>query len=227
METRTIKRVRLEDEAKSRQQKVQWKYLPDDVWNFIFLTYCDCNSLVNSRVLQSKYVQEFTECKDMEIAIRSKSLKKMKWIYQYVEGFQWHSFHFNAAAQYSTLEVMKWMKTKNCPWTCWTFRGAAREGNLNKMKWLKENYCPWNHWTFAMAAASGNLVNLKWLKKNGCPWNFTTFRYAAGQCDGTNFEVLEWVRTNNFPWDAKTFMESCVHPTAVKWLTHHSMTTFK
>lgn len=58
-------------------------------------------------------------------------------------------------------------------------------------------------------AASGNLENIE---KNACPWNFTTFRAAAGQC---------------VAWDVKTFKESCVHPSTVKWITHHSMTTFK
>ena len=31
----------LEDEIKSKQKKVQWKYLPDEICNYIFMNFCD------------------------------------------------------------------------------------------------------------------------------------------------------------------------------------------
>ena len=77
------KRLRL----KSKHEKtVQRKYLPDDIWNHIFLNYCDFTSIVHSRILQLKYVKECTNGKDMTSAIRSSNLKNMKWIYQCSQG---------------------------------------------------------------------------------------------------------------------------------------------
>ena len=137
METRTSKRLCVVNEMKSNKKKVQWKYLPEDIWNLIFLNYCDFTSLVNSRFLQTEYVKECTEGNDMGYEIHARNLKNMKWIYESNKGFRWWGSHFMFAAEYGELEMMKWMKTKGCPWDFVTFAFAVRIYN-----------CPWNDYTF-------------------------------------------------------------------------------
>ena len=141
----------LEIVTKKKTKSVQWKYLPDDIWNLIFLEYCDFDSLVHSRVLQTEYVKECTEDDDMYDAIRSGNLKNVKWIYQCSGGFRWSSFHFDVAAGYGELEIMKWMKTKGCPWDFYTFQYATEKcdgTNFETLEWLRINNCPWDDETF-------------------------------------------------------------------------------
>ena len=49
------------------------------------------------------------------------------------------------------------------------FTAAARHGNLDILMWLKQKNCPWDENTFHAAAEHGDLLNMKWLKQNGCP----------------------------------------------------------
>ena len=85
---------------KCKQKKVQWQYLPDDIWNLIFLEYCDFDSLENTRFLQTEFVKECTEWDSINMAIYASNLKNMKWIYQRDKIFEWKSFHFGVAVRY-------------------------------------------------------------------------------------------------------------------------------
>ena len=154
-----------EHEMTSNKKKVQWKYLPDDIWNLIFLNYCDFDSLVNSRVLQTKYVKECTESNDIIDAIKGSNLKNMKWIYEFKEGFEWFSYFFDVAAEYGNIKIMKWMKTKGCPWDEDTFQYAAEycDGhNFEVLEWLRINNCPWDDETFCEDEIKQPVV-IEWL----------------------------------------------------------------
>ena len=94
-------------------------------------------------------------------------------------GFKIARSKFRAATRKGNLDIMKWLKSKDCPWDDRVFTISSRNRNFCIMKWLKENGCPWNEFTFAAAAWSGNLANMKWLKKNDCPWSETTFSAAV------------------------------------------------
>ena len=249
METRTSKRLRLVNKIVTSKKMVQW--LPDEIWDFIFLNYCDFTFLVQSRVLQSKHVRECTESNNMLFAIESSNFNNMKWIYQCNKRIRWSHGHFKEASERGDLKIMKWLKEKRCPWDAATFAEAARHGDLENMKWLKENgcpwscdtfseaalcgilenmkwlkmnACPWDYWTFAMA--EGDLDNMKWLKKNGCPWSCDTFKSAAENWDGISFEILEWLRINNCPSDEFTFEEQRIKAPVREWLESHSLETY-
>ena len=133
------------------QRRPNWKYLPDDIWSLIFLEYCDFDSLVNSRVLQTKYVKGCTESNIMFNAIEASNLKNVKWIHQCIKGFKWRTTNLMFAAINGDLEMMMWMKTNGCPWDSYTFRFAAENcngTNFEVLEWLRINNCPWNHHTF-------------------------------------------------------------------------------
>ena len=52
-----------------KAQKIEW-----DIWDYIFLNFCDYDSIVTTRMLQSKYVKHSTENKDFELAIKGSNL---------------------------------------------------------------------------------------------------------------------------------------------------------
>ena len=68
----------------------------------------------------------------------------MKWIYQCSKGFQWNHCHFKEAVRWSTLEILKGLKTNGCPWYSWTFANAAIKcdgDNFEVLEWLRSNHC--------------------------------------------------------------------------------------
>ena len=151
-----------------QKRKIQWKIsLPEDIWNLIFLSYCDFDSIVTTRMLQSKYVKQCTESNDLTIALRASNLNNVKWIYQ-SGGVTLKDSHSFWAAELGTLSIMKWLLENGCQWHSNTFLAAAGNGDLNNMKWLLEKGCQWGYGTFTAAARHGDLNNFKWLVEKGC-----------------------------------------------------------
>ena len=201
-----------------RARKVQWKYLPDDIWNQIFLLYLDYESVVKCRVLQSKYVRKCTEFNSIQSAIRSNNLKNMKWIYHCTGMSSTTIFpHLDLAAQCGNLEIIQWLREVGCKWGIFTFQCAAACGNLKNMMWLKEKDCPWDSGTFQAAAQCGNFKNMRWLKANECPWGSGTFYVAAHRGDR---EQMMWLHTNGCPWDPTSFQAVAQRGDleAMKWM---------
>ena len=121
------------NETKSKEEKVQWRFLPDDIWDNVFLNYCDYESIEYSRILQSKYVKHCTKYSDMKSAIIASNLNNMKWIYQ-GEGVRWSYDYFAEAAGCGDIAIMIWLRQKGCPWNfISTFASAATNGNLSNM----------------------------------------------------------------------------------------------
>ena len=203
-----------------RNNIIQWTIsLPEDIWTHIFLNYCDFETLVTTRMLQSKYVKRCTEGNDFEKAIQGHNLHNMKWIYQ-CGGIDLKTTHFDAASRGNTLSIMKWLKKVDCPWDSFTFAYAARCGDLGNMEWLSKVGCPWDAWTFAGAAHCGDLNKMKWLKANKCPWDSYTFKYATS-CG--NIENMTWLKDNGCPWNEYTFIfavKEC-NLTSMVWLKNN------
>ena len=123
METNDKETLCLVNEITSNKKKVQWKHLPDDIWNLVFLEYCDFLSLVNSRILQTEYVKECTKGNNMFLAIQASNFKNMNWIHEFDKQFQWSSVYFTEAANCdgNNMEVLEWLRINNCPWDDYTF----------------------------------------------------------------------------------------------------------
>ena len=192
-----------------RHYKVQWKIsLPEDIWRAIFLTYCDYESLVKSRRLQSKYVQMCTAFGDMDDAIEANNLINLKWIQNRIGVQQMLKMSGNFgsfldwAVECGNLEIMMWLRKVGCVWSEYTFQLAAECGNQTNMKWLKKIGCPWDRYTFHAAVENENLGSMIWLKENECPWDCETFE-AAVVCG--NLVNLKWLKENECPWDSDSF----------------------
>ena len=168
------KRTLLNDMAK--KHIIQWKIsLPEDLWDHIFLNYCDYDSIVTTRMLQSAYVKDCTKGNNFYLAIYANNLNNVKWFYQ-CEGVTFNNLHLCHAVSDGTLSIMKWLRRMGCPWNSNTFLCAAKRGDLKKMEWLKENECPCDSRAFKYAAEAGNLEVLDWLRLNNSPWDENAFR---------------------------------------------------
>ena len=199
-----------------QQRKIQWKIsLPEDIWNHIFLNYCDFDSIVTTRMLQSRYVKQCTQEKDFKLAIEANNVSNVKWIYQ-CGKVELKEIHFNAAAKCGALSIMKWLKSNECPLDYYSsaFQYAAQYGNLENMIWLKANDCPWDSYTFRCTAASNtNLEKMIWLKENGSPWDAETCYFAA---KNGNLRNMMWLKKNGCPWDADLrFIVYCMATTVI------------
>ena len=126
---------------RNEMHKIQWKIsLPEDIWNHIFLYYCDYDYIVTTRMLQSKYVEHCTQGNNFILAIRKSNLDNMKWIYQCgkVELKQVYSYRsswiFTCAAEVGNLQVLDWLLVNDCPWEEKTFQGLDLKESVQE--WL-------------------------------------------------------------------------------------------
>ena len=91
--------------------------------------------------------------------------------------------YMDLAALYGQLEVMKYLRERDCPWGEETCENAASFGSIDIFKWLKEQGYPWDDKIFAVAAYHGNIELMKWLKDNACPWNEHACSYYCNERD--------------------------------------------
>ena len=76
----------------------------------------------------------------------------------------------------------------------------ARNGNVELLQFLRGKECPWDSWTCHYAALNGHLECLQYAHENGCPWDETTCKYAA--LNG-HLECLKYAHENGCPGSAK------------------------
>ena len=117
------------------------------------------------------------------------------------EGLPLADTSCDEAAMGGRIDVLRWLREKECFWDSLTLSEAARSGHLETVKWMRENGCPWGIVTLGNAAQGGHLEVIKWLRENGCPWDNLT---CAGAAQGGHLEVLKWLRENECPWDGDT-----------------------
>jgi len=110
------------------------------------------------------------------------------------------------AARQGHLRVLKWARVAGCPWDLSTSWGAASNGHLRLLMWARGRGCPWNEETCWVAADRGHVIMLHWLRMEGCPWN--EGKCAAAAAAGGHLEVLKWIWARGCPIDEKTCHEA-------------------
>ena len=107
------------------------------------------------------------------------------------------------AARGGHLEVIKWLRAKECPWGIPTSLMAAEGGHLEVLQWMRaqDPSCPWNSRVCSSAAREGHLEVLRWARSQGCSWNKGVPQAAA---KGGHLEVLQWMRAQDppCPWNS-------------------------
>ena len=224
------KRSRLNHEMNTSKQvkKVDWmKYLPEDVWNHVFLNYCDFKSIAASRMLQSKFVKNVTKSFIYMSAIERNNFKNVKWIYQSQGQFGGEMLsytHFAEAAGRGSLNIMKWLKKKGCKMVYEYDRCSGTFGDPDYDSDTFSLGCggmelKWNG-AFAQAARYGDLNNMKWLHENGCPLDYYTFGAAAENGD---LEILDWLLLNNCPYEEYFCFIYELSDSVIEWFAKHSL----
>lgn len=145
-----------------------WTKLPIEIQDKIFL-YLDSWTLEKLRPLQSDYV---------------KSITKYNTLYK--------------AAQYGTIENIKWLYSQGDQLEIGVFNKAALSGDLEKIEWLLENDCPYNKELFASAAISGNIKIMDFLYDLDFPYDERVFINACKSYDN-RVHLLDWLEEREFP----------------------------
>src|SRR6478736_2207739 len=71
---------RFGNRMKMSLKKMNTTILPTDIWNKIWLSFVDEETLMNTRELQSDYVKKRTESFSMQDAARNGNLVNLKWL---------------------------------------------------------------------------------------------------------------------------------------------------
>lgn len=100
----------------------------------------------------------------------------------------------NAIAKGSTLLVLWYYDSLECPLTLKSALAAAQSDNRATMQWL-HIICRSSNWDEQICAAVarlGRLEILQWARENGCPWDEETWEVARES-------VRPWLRENGCP----------------------------
>ena len=119
---------------------------------------------------------------------RGRQLEPGQWLRTH-EGFKLNAYIFGKACQGGNLEVIKWLRSEDCPWNEWACAGAAKGGHLEILKWLRSEGFPWDEDACSGAAMNGHLEILKWLKSEGCPR--IDREACAGAAEHGHLEILK------------------------------------
>jgi len=108
-----------------------------------------------------------------------------------------------AAAEGGHVDLLQWLRSQGCPWNTWVCARAALRGHLNALQWAKTHGCPWDAWTTICAAIGGHMDLLKWAHRQGCPSCHLVLMRAV---DYGHWEMVKWLRTQvpPFPWSCGT-----------------------
>ncbi len=193
-----------------------FSFLHKDVRKYLasFLEYYDLHYVKTT--LEHVMVDEMLFCDEFICyAIKHGYLNQLKWIVNYIPGFEWNRYPWNQhlylncsyVARKGQWKILQWLRFQECGWGDNLCDEVAQEGLLDVLKWVRNppfgSPAPWHKLTCAWAANSGHLEVLKWLRENGCPWDENTCSFAAE--DG-HLNIIQWARAQvpPAPWDGNT-----------------------
>eukprot|EP01036_Dinobryon_divergens_P039719 gene39719-52413_t len=141
------------------------------------------------------------------VAARHNNLQAMKWLESNIlraantaekiiiwpKGTQIMSL----VARNGNLEMLRWLKERECPKDLDSFSNAARGCHVEVLDWLQESYGwpeesygGWPDSTCDAIASTGRLDILQWALDKGCPWDA---RCASTCAMGGHMEMFRWI----------------------------------
>ena len=81
------------------------------------------------------------------------------------------------------------------------FADAVFDEDLELLTWLKEKECPWDSRTFYNAAEIYNFEIIKWLTEQGCPWDSEVFEHLLHNFGDEHTYIFEYLISNGCPCD--------------------------
>ena len=93
-------------------------------------------------------------------------LLTLQWLIK-LQGYVLDDILFGYAVEGGSMDVIKWLKSINCPWTSYTSSTASYAGNHNILQYLITNGCPISEDTFYASIESFKLTTLRILWISG------------------------------------------------------------
>jgi len=126
----------------------------------------------------------------------------------------------NFAVESGNVDVLKYLKSRNCPWYEGTTlcTSAARYNHLDMLKYLHVNHREWGENACTNAAQNGNLEMLRYLHENGCPWDGSSWPFIMPDTLQTNTlqtkasydEIVKYLRENDCPCNATSCANAAI-----------------
>ena len=124
------------------------------------------------------------------------NLDSMIWLTNaYLFAWNWDVELMRLAVSAGNMNVLKYLKEKNCAWDSSVCAAAAVKENFDVLKWLHENGCPWDHETMEIAAKCGNLKMVQYLIENRCPFSPDYALLIEYAVKGGNLELIKLLQS--------------------------------
>ena len=104
------------------------------------------------------------------------------------------------AVEQGHLEILKWLKEKECYWDSRIIFVAVKKGQVEILQWLIEIGHCCSNFIVDTALVNGQLEVLKWLRRAGYHGRANICSVAASY---GHIKILEWLRINNHYWNTK------------------------
>jgi hypothetical protein len=126
--------------------------------------------------------------------IKHGSINCLKYLRENVKrvktGLVWDSHLCRAAAKFSQLKILKYLRDEKCPWDSDVYHSAICNGDMEMFEYLISENCPWDTSVSCVAARSGNLEFLIPLYEKGCPCDESALFVAGIEGKLKTFEYL-------------------------------------
>jgi hypothetical protein len=122
-------------------------------------------------------------------------------------GCELSETHCREAAERSNLQLLQWLRARNCPWDSDAVGcAAAAAGSKDILLWLQQQQgAVLTERTMCRAAGAGKAALVHWLHANGCPWSEDVLCYAAV---GAHADLFKWLHLNGCPYTETTGEDS-------------------
>jgi hypothetical protein len=108
---------------------------------------------------------EFSSYFDIDDAVKEKDTERLEYLYE--NGCHFTKNTLSQAAFNGDLELMKWLRDRDCPWGSGLLE-AVQRGDMHTLEWLKENNCPLNTYHVSVDIKRKDSQKAQWMLKNGC-----------------------------------------------------------
>jgi hypothetical protein len=100
---------------------------------------------------------------------------------------------FNMAIQRGDIEILEWLRSKNCPVTFNNFVYAIEHKvPMNILEWMHHAQFPLNEFAFVEAVQRGDWDILDWFRQKSCPWNASCYKIALAN---KRFDNVKWLHS--------------------------------
>lgn len=148
----------------------------------------------------------------------------LKWAVD--NGYKCTGLVYRSAAQYGHMHILEWAYANNYGFDNYDICGdAVRGGQLDILKWLRQRNCPWDYDVCLGAASRGYIDIIKWAHENGCPCSTYTYICAI---ENNQLDILKWlyengyeIPENSYDYNMHKLAADTGNPDMIEWVSEH------